>query len=283
MSCLAGLCRWVRIAFVLLFSVCVARAEIDPDGADAPPEIVARAKQLVEQKDYLAVEAMIAEVDAQNGKDHGRAYFRALLGIRSAVVGWPRYPAKPDYSRIWLANKILWKVYLTPYSRIEDAALVQEMKNLLGGFNAPPPLGDFDRDQFVALRNDGIARLEAYRDLLAAHTVPGYIRKPIEPHRTGFFSEEEAIQRASPEGRKLAALLTQNELENAEQDELNASLHRLKHFAEVAIEDSFCWAPQDEAAVNRLLGKFFGSDKERARIFSELQSRRETERVKKAL
>jgi hypothetical protein len=258
----------------LLVFVCAlpARAEIDPNGEGAPWEIVERARQLVAQRDYTGVEAMIAQIDTQYRDNHGEDYFRALMGIWRSVGRWKPYPAEPDYQRIWLSHKVHWKLLLTPYSRIEDALTVQTMRDGIAGFGAPSPWGNFDRDQYVALRNDAFAMLISYRDSLRSRIIPRDQSQLGPGPKSVAVSDPKEAKAPIAKQKAQEAELTRNS--DLEQYALIQSLSRLPGAAVAMIQDDYSWPPEDDAAVRYLLDTFPPAGGEQERVLRVLAARR---------
>jgi hypothetical protein len=258
---------------LLVFCVPCLRAEIDPNGEDAPPELRERARNLVARHDYAGVEALVAEVDAQYAGNRGPDYFRALVGIESTIKGWDSYPAKPDYARIWLSRKLHWKLLLTPYSRRADAPIIQYLRDSMTGFGAPIPLGDFDRDQFIALRHDALNMLFAYRDSLVSRIIPNYQHKPGHGPMS-IALDPKAMEKFVAKLKAQEPELTRNDQENAEQDALERSLHYVQIGAIEMLKHAYCWPPDDDTAVNAILDAFPPKRDSRAQVISFIAAQR---------
>jgi len=153
---------------LVLITICAglgfrsASAQSDPrgietHGRDARPEVVSRAKELIGQNDFSGIEALMTQLEAHYQGQHGLAFYRDLTGILE-VVQPSNKPRIRDYPTLWLQSKILWKIFLTPYSRVEDAQAVQNMRSVFG-FAVIAPWENFerDKDQFVAMRDDSVS------------------------------------------------------------------------------------------------------------------------------
>lgn len=254
-----------------VFTASPSRATIDPNGQDAPPQIVAQAKQRAAQKDYAGLEAMVAEIDAQYQGNRGSDYFRCLIGIHSVLVQ-AQDSIQPDYGRLWLKQKLLWKIFLTPYSKNADAAEIQSARDMLSMLVVPVPIFTFDRDrdQFVALRSDAVHLLEAYAAALRQRAIPGYQFK--EEHGfAGSGVTDPSIQEAlRAEEKRREAEFTQNSHDNFEQLVLMRSIAGLERVALGLIRENFSWPPDDDAMVNELLDVFPPRSQSRQSVLEEL-------------
>jgi hypothetical protein len=267
---------FVFTCFCFMLGSLPSRAGINLNGRESPPELVAKAKELVTRKDYAGIDAMLAQLDTQYGNNYTLDYFRSLIGIWSAFTHIDLYP-KIDYACILAHQRLVRKILLTPYSRVEDAVSIQDTRNHIANLlGSPFPFGNLeqDRDKFVALRNDEITMLEAYADSLRSRIISGYINKP-EQLPTHFMLDNPADRAvAAEEKRKFGAQMIRNGHENDEQRELKVSLRRLKESVIDLVKSDYSWPPFEDETVNKLLDEFLPETMSRQSVLSELQSLR---------
>jgi hypothetical protein len=259
----------------LQFAVPV-HGEIDFIGRDAPPELVARAKVLIEKNDYQGVDALVAEIDAKYGSDHNEEYFRCLNGVM-ATLGDFQYVDSPEWPRIWAERKMRWKILLTPYSRIEEAWGIQKMKDLASRIISPPPFRNYEhgRNQFVALRNDAVALMLAYGDSLRARIIPNYAWRPEGGFMSIIIGDPKKAAEFEAKLEKEKPQMMRNKYANAEQRALIDSLSLLGDWAIELVKHDFAYPPEDDDETVRLLLDSIPSNQEpRERILLELAGAR---------
>lgn len=248
-----------------------------PAGVKAAPGLIARAKEMVGKHDLSGFDALLQQVDADFAGNYGPDYLTTLLGIRDAVFPGFVDPSAEDWPRLWAAEKILWKVLLAQNSRIEDARMVQGIKDIVVRIGIVVSAKDFPtyKDQFVAMRNDAARLREAYAVSLRQRIVPNYKLKPeMDIDSTSDQSEKVREERRAAYDQDM-----HNTYQNDEQRVLRGSLLLTNERVIKIIKDYFSWPPQDDAMVNELLGLFPPENESRESVLTEL-SRLRAERDK---